>query len=388
MKKSALIIIAILFMGVAHAQWTGSAHIYNTNTGNVGIGSISPDAKLHVKGGQIIETTGGTNTRTLTLLENGTSQVVFGSYNGSWRSSIQIQNSNATRGLFLAPPETDYGYSILRSVNGGYKFDVGGTYANQGTNAMSVEATGNVSFPNKVSVGTNAPRAVFDVNQTLSAQNLGAVLGRMSEGDGEGEGTYLGVRAYSTTLGTFSDKSFSLEHGFYGVINSSINFHRGDDRMGGFLTFNTNENNERMRITENGDIGIGTASPQAKLAVNGTIISRKVKVTETGWADYVFEPTYALPTLKEVEAFIQANKHLPGVPSAREVEKNGLDLGDNQATLLKKIEELTLYLLEQDKQQVKQAAQFSVLQQQVIRQQEEMEVMKKQLQSLLKAQQN
>jgi hypothetical protein len=67
------------------------------------------------------------------------------------------------------------------------------------------------------------------------------------------------------------------------------------------------------------------------------------------WADYVFEKEYQLLSLKEVEAYIQINKHLPGVPSAKEVETNGLDVGNNQAILLKKIEELTLYLIEQNK---------------------------------------
>ncbi|MGN6490409.1 MAG: hypothetical protein ACTHLE_00320 [Agriterribacter sp.] len=98
-----------------------------------------------------------------------------------------------------------------------------------------------------------------------------------------------------------------------------------------------------------GNVGIGTTNPQAKLAVNGDIFSTKVKVTQTGWPDYVFYPNYKLPPLKEVEKFIQQYKHLPDVPSASEVEKNGLDLGNNQALLLKKIEELTLYIIEQDK---------------------------------------
>jgi len=108
---------------------------------------------------------------------------------------------------------------------------------------------------------------------------------------------------------------------------------------------------ERMAILGNGNVGIGTACPQAKLAVNGDIFSTKVKVTLTGWCDYVFNPTYRLRPLSEVEQYIQQHHHLPEVPSAAEVEKNGLDLGDNQATLLKKIEELTLYLIEQNKNQ-------------------------------------
>lgn len=99
-------------------------------------------------------------------------------------------------------------------------------------------------------------------------------------------------------------------------------------------------------------IGIGTTDTKGyKLAVNGSAVFTLVKVIppSTPWPDYVFHKTYKLRPLSEVEQFIQQNHHLPEVPSAAEVEKNGLDLGKNQAVLLKKIEELTLYTIEQNK---------------------------------------
>jgi hypothetical protein len=108
-------------------------------------------------------------------------------------------------------------------------------------------------------------------------------------------------------------------------------------------------NTERFYIKSTGEVGIGTTNPQAKLAVNGDIFSKKVKVTQSGWPDYVFAPAYRLRTLAEVELFIKQQHHLPDAPSAAAVEKDGLDLGDNQAMLLKKIEELTLYLIAQNK---------------------------------------
>ena len=106
-------------------------------------------------------------------------------------------------------------------------------------------------------------------------------------------------------------------------------------------------------IYDNGtSVGIGTTNVTEsgfKLYVESGIRTRKVKVDMATWADHVFEPGYRLLSLQEVEAYINKNKHLPDVPSANTVEKEGLDLGNNQALLLQKIEELTLYLIEQDK---------------------------------------
>jgi len=100
-----------------------------------------------------------------------------------------------------------------------------------------------------------------------------------------------------------------------------------------------------------GNIGIGTTSPVEKLSVNGTVLAKKVRVSQAtaDWPDYVFEPSYKLPSLAAVEAFIKANKHLPGVVSAKSIAENGIDLGDNQAVLLQKTEELTLYIIDQNK---------------------------------------
>jgi hypothetical protein len=95
-----------------------------------------------------------------------------------------------------------------------------------------------------------------------------------------------------------------------------------------------------------GNVGIGELNPSAKLAVNGVIACRDVNVTATGWSDFVFDDHYNLPSLTEVQLFIEKNGHLPGVPSCREVQKNGLKLGDMNAILLQKIEELTLYMIQ------------------------------------------
>ncbi|MCF6405176.1 hypothetical protein L3C95_19895 [Chitinophaga filiformis] len=108
---------------------------------------------------------------------------------------------------------------------------------------------------------------------------------------------------------------------------------------------------EAMRIKGNGSVAIGTTEvADYKLAVKGAIGATRVKVTLTGWADFVFEPDYRLPSLTDLETYIKKNKHLPDVPSASEVAKEGLDLGEMNKILLQKIEELTLHVIEMQKE--------------------------------------
>ena len=112
--------------------------------------------------------------------------------------------------------------------------------------------------------------------------------------------------------------------------------------------------NTSITFQKGGNVGIGTTTPGEKLEVNGTIRSKRVKVEATGWPDYVFESNYRLMTIGDLEQYVQNNKHLPEVPSAKQIEKEGLDLGDMDATLLKKIEELTLYTIDQENRIKKQ----------------------------------
>lgn len=109
-----------------------------------------------------------------------------------------------------------------------------------------------------------------------------------------------------------------------------------------------------------GNVGIGTTSPSEKLSVNGNVRAKKIIVSQLNWPDYVFDTFYKLRPLREVEEFIKTNKRLPEMPSATEVGEQGISVGDNQALLLKKIEELTLYLIELRKEniEIKKQVQF------------------------------
>lgn len=96
----------------------------------------------------------------------------------------------------------------------------------------------------------------------------------------------------------------------------------------------------------NGYVGIGTTNPQSLLAVNGEITAKKVRITQAGWADFVFEPDYRLPAIREVSDYIKKHRHLPGIPSLAEVGKDGFDVGVMNQKLLQKVEELTLYIIQ------------------------------------------
>lgn len=107
--------------------------------------------------------------------------------------------------------------------------------------------------------------------------------------------------------------------------------------------------NVHFIIRGDGNVGIGTSNPKNKLDVNGTIHSKEVKVDMLEWSDFVFKKEYNLPTLEEVDKHIAEKGHLENIPNKEEVLKNGINLGEINAKLLQKIEELTLYAIEQNK---------------------------------------
>jgi hypothetical protein len=133
---------------------------------------------------------------------------------------------------------------------------------------------------------------------------------------------------------------------------------RAENIVGGALVFNVASNittgifEEKMRIESNGNVGIGTSDTKGyKLAIAGNAVAEKMVVKLKGnWPDFVFKPEYKLPPLSIIEQHIKEKGHLQDIPSEKEVAEKGIDLGSMDAKLLQKIEELTLYLIDQQKQ--------------------------------------
>lgn len=285
-------VLCLLSVNVLFAQqWTtNGTNINNTNSGNVGVGTTGPAAKLDVNGTlQVYPSAnkGGNGALKFRIMPGVSSTLLEANSDGDWVDhDIIINAANSTSG---------------------------------NTDQLVVHRTG------KIGIGTGSPTERLHLHAPSGTAEFR--LSDAATGTASGRGIYF--------------RMSSLQNA------DIINFENGK-----MLQFGTS-GSPRLTIDGNGNIGIGTSSPQSELAVNGDIFSKKVKVTQSGWPDYVFHPTYNLRSLSELEQYIQQHMHLPEVPSAATIEKDGLDLGDNQAVLLKKVEELTLYIIEQNKRMEK-----------------------------------
>ncbi|MBA6314837.1 tail fiber protein [Cellulophaga baltica] len=192
-------------------------------------------------------------------------------------------------------------------------------------------------------------------------------------------GTTLGVNAQnifpangSVGIGTSSPTTkLQINEGdvtIYGLNTSRYLRFTQDNLQGGFINYdgtnnilnigvnnvnstdNTNDMNAISIARANGNIGIGTTTPDMKLTVKGNIHAEEVKIDLSVPApDYVFKKEYNLRTIEDLEQYIKENSHLPEIPSAKEFEENGVLQGEMDMNLLKKIEELTLYIIQQEK---------------------------------------
>ncbi|WP_170827267.1 hypothetical protein [Arcticibacter eurypsychrophilus] len=193
-------------------------------------------------------------------------------------------------------------------------------YVNLGGNY----GAGNALISGNMGIGNDNPLSPLDVNGNLTLRNSLNTLG-------------AGARINFTGFGRdFPGPSIRSYLDYAGAHNYSR------------LVLSSYYDGNKDEITlVNGTIGIGTADPRGyKLAVNGSIHAKEVKVDLISWPDYVFTPAFVLTPLTEVKAYINRNHRLPDMPSEQEVKESGLNLGEMNVKLLKKIEELTLYLID------------------------------------------
>jgi len=251
----------------------------------------------------------------------------------------------------------------------------------QSTGNTSTQGSGNFIITDKTAAadrlfikGSNGYIGIGNINPLQNVHVTGNMLI-----DGLASSLFFGEAAGGYTAGEYGieyDKPASLPGG--------LNFWKpfGAPSNGTLMNY-------ILYLNDNGKVGVNTNNPTAQLTVNGKtligdpavvtsmpgtynlyvqngILTEKVRVAVNGsatWADYVFADDYKLRSLDEVEKFIAANKHLPEVPSACEVEDNGIDMAEMDATLLKKIEELTLYIIDQNKKIEAQGQRIAQLEQ-------------------------
>ncbi|WP_448105172.1 hypothetical protein [Pedobacter panaciterrae] len=214
----------------------------------------------------------------------------------------------------------------------------------------------NVFPPNgSVGIGTTSPDAALKILR--SGANPSTEYSSINIAT-NGSGNIYGPIIYLDGRSGTSGRS-------WGLVSSGTLDAVSTGSAGNFAIYDANAGS-RLVINSLGNIGIGTLTPTEKLSVNGKVRAHEIKVETANWPDYVFARDYQLTSLKETEQYIKDKGHLPGIPSAEEVKANGVDLGDMNAKLLKKIEELTLYLIEMKKENdirnAKQEKQIKILQ--------------------------
>ena len=313
MKTLALTLLIVLSITYSFAQtWENTTGGIYYNGGNVGIGTGTPMAPLHLNGNMNIPFT-------FTLAESSWDRPII---HTDWAEeggdfiAIKHGGNNAESGTYGIRIGDHYGFEFGRD--------------NFSVNLFSIDKLG------RVGIGTTNPLGKL----TVSGGDL--VI------DHPQDKYYVGLPSLSLL-----DNAVIFKHN-NGDKAAEI---RGAVPPGKHTTgivFRTKATwsdpyVNQVYIHPEGDVGIGTTSPDAKLTVKGDIHAEEVRVDlNVPGPDYVFEEDYDLPTLEKVQDYIRENKHLLEVPSAQEMETNGIDLGVMNMLLLKKVEELTLHLIEQD----------------------------------------
>lgn len=286
----------------------GTSALTNSNAtiaGKLGVGVSNPVTNMHVVG-------------TTDLSPSTHGLMVLGATNttniGIDQNEIMARNNGVASALYLN--------------------NEGGNVLFNGANASG----------SNVGIGTSSPTSILALSGT-AARTIQMERNTTSATAGQG----LTVSSGGAKIGTanLEGGDLSLKSGIStGTGASVIRFLTATAGTSGSADRTPSE---KMTILGNGNVGIGTNAPDKLLTVKGIIHAQEVQVDVTGFADYVFEKGYKLKPLSEIHSFISENGHLPEIPSEDEVKKNGMNVADMQVMLLKKIEELTLYAIEQQK---------------------------------------
>jgi len=295
--------------------------IQNANN-YVGIGTTTPMATLQVFGKQMI----GSGVQN-SILGNSSLQI---QQNTNIETSLNLWQNGVANSIIGSKPN-DTNLYITNDYNGG------GLGASN--HSISLTIDGNVG------VGTATPASNTKLDIAGKLHVSGDIYGSTVltfQND-------IRFNVTPSTVPTLTLSSFSMPK--YGIAapnasGSADLWLSGDDAIRMFTAGNSTP---VVNVLSNGYVGIGTVKPAYRLDVLGTIRAQEVLVNLDG-ADFVFEKDYKLLTIENVATYVQENKHLPDVPSAKEMVKNGVSVGEMQNKLLQKVEELTLYVIEQQKQ--------------------------------------
>lgn len=308
--------LEIKTFGLTRMYIKGDGH---KDSGFIGIHTNHPRQMLHVVGGNIlISRTSDTTNRAM------------GSTNGS------ILFGDETSRTY---PYGSWGIEYVNDTSQGHGLNFWKTWDENGGGLNNVlflceEQT----YKGYVGIGTNHPKQklhVIDGNILISRSSTtstvpGSACGSIMFGNVVGDGHPLSKWA----IGYCCDDDG----------NGGLNFWRPYNPQTGVLNY-------AIYIDDkNGYVGINTKCPRSRLSVDGTIRAKEIIVTLEGWSDHVFSPNYKLKGLYELESYVKEFRHLPGVPTESEVLNDGARLGEMNAVLLEKVEELTLYVIELQKQ--------------------------------------
>ncbi len=336
----------VLFASIAFAQILPAQNSFPTS-GNVGVGRLDPTFGDTTYGGAIpllhVFNSGEAGSfRPIARFQAGTDD----NYTGA---SIVINHSN-DRGLII---EAGRGYSNQAIAHLGLVDNLG----NVGR-FMSAVQGGRVGF------GTETPTRKFDIFHDGNADTLLRVE-NPNMGTSARSGLELRSDSSSGAYILLTSKNYNALSAWQDrmIFRTDSKITGGiliNPAQGGFQVSTTGVGNPDLFVNPLGSVGIGTDTPDHKLDVVGTVRAHEIIVSTDG-ADFVFDDSYELTSLPELEKHIAQKGHLPGVPSAETMRTEGVGISELQTILLQKVEELTLHMIEKDKQIEKLQARIAKL---------------------------